>query len=347
MTWWQHWIVGQVDASVTAAVLLAIAVCVRRTLSPPVRSAILLIALVRLALPPWIRSPWSEAAVDLPLVGDTRLLVAAWLHADLTVAAFTCVTSVTLILLARLAWHSQIAGRRWMATTLPAPPALQARVNELARQMEGGGASRRLAWTSARVLQLRVSTRGDGPLATGIRTPLIVLPDTAVDALGPAAMEAVLAHEVAHHARRDLLWLVTATSLRAIVWFNPLAHLIARALVATREDASDDWAVTHTSRDPFVYARALLESARLAAGPYPHASAGAHPMGQRLRRLLDGRSNSADPLGARATAFVLVVAALCLPGAHMPRLSASGQDDRIVIRRVIQHIDQRHYFIQR
>lgn len=51
--------IGQLDASIVAGVLLLIAILARHRLPPRVRSLLLLIALVRLVLPPWIRSPWS------------------------------------------------------------------------------------------------------------------------------------------------------------------------------------------------------------------------------------------------------------------------------------------------
>ena len=243
MTLWQHWMVGQVDASIASALLLAIALLARRALSPRVRSALLLIALARLVLPPWMRSPWSEALVDLPPIDDTRLLVTAWLRDDVAFALFLATTVVTIGLLFRLALQSNRLAGRISAFAAP-PPALQASVDRLS-----GGTS----------IQLRISTSDDGPFAAGLFRKTIVLPASLVEHLDAEAMEAVLAHEVAHHSRGDLFWIAAAALLKAIAWFNPLAHLIARALVATREDGSDDWAMTRTS------ARSLRVRARVAA----------------------------------------------------------------------------------
>lgn len=320
MTLWQHWMVGQVDASIAAGALLAAAVLARRWLSPRVRSAILLIAFLRLALPPWLRSPWSEAFVDLPPLDDTRLLVTEWLRADVTTVLFTLTTIVSLGLLLRLAWQCSVLA--WRLRRLEtAPPVLQTMVNRLAGH---------------RSIDVRVSAAGEGPFAAGLFRKSIVLPAALVDRLDAVAMEAVLAHEVAHHARRDLFWITAAALLRAVVWFNPLAHVIARTLVASREDGSDDWAVTRTSRDPFAYAQALLQSARLVAVPPPFA-AGAHPMGQRLQRLLDGRSRRDGRPGVAGVAVITLAATLCLPGAHMPDLDPPEGDAAVivVIKRVI------------
>jgi beta-lactamase regulating signal transducer with metallopeptidase domain len=356
MTMWQHWMVGQVDASIAAALVLAIAVLGRRRLPPALRSSLLLIGLVRLALPPWVRSPWTEALVDVPPVDDTRMLMAQWLHADIAGIALALTAAGTAVLLARLWLDSRRLSRRWQACS-PASPTLQARVNDLA---------------AGRSITLLLSDAGEGPLAAGIRHKVIVLPralaaeidaaaefdpaaqkdlaaridpaaqddpaariesaasnDTAAR-IPPEALDAVLAHEVAHHARRDLLWIGAALVLGAVTWFNPLSYMLTRALVGSREDGSDDWAVHRTSGDPLRYVQALLQSARMVAGPH-RLAAGAHPMGRRLRRLLDHRTRRDRRIGAAGSLAIVVAAAACLPGAHMPRLSTGDRIDNVVV----------------
>ena len=162
MTLWQHWMTGQIDASIAAALLLTIAVLARHAISPRVRSILLLIALMRLVLPPWIRSPWSEAAVDLPPIDETRTAMMDWLQSDAAVYAFAIATVVTLLLLARLAWQLRRSHHHWIATTTPAPEWVQAR----ARAFAG----------DALPVEVRLSREGSGPLAAGLRQPLIVLP---------------------------------------------------------------------------------------------------------------------------------------------------------------------------
>ena len=311
MTIWRHWMVGQLDASIVAAALLLLALLARHRLSPGVRSFLLLIALVRLVLPPWIRSPWSEAAVDVPPIDEARTMIAWGLQWDVAMYAAAITTAVSVILLARIAWTFATAERRWLASTEPLSIPLD----------------------STLAIQARLSRCGEGPLAVGLRRKLIILPESVLR-LDEAAIEAVLAHEIAHHERRDLVWIALASTLKAIAWFNPLAHLIARALIAAREDGTDDWAVSRTSNDPFAYAQALLQSARMVTTPQPLGAAGAHPMGRRLQRLLDGRSAREGRLGVLGFVIILLAATAALPGAHMP--SPSDRDDErvvIVIRR--------------
>lgn len=309
MTLWRHWMVGQLDASLVAAMLLAIAVLLRHRLQPGVRSAVLLIALVRLVLPPWLRSPWSEAFVDLPPLDEGRMLITMGLQSDFAMYAAAVGSLVTVFLLARIAWTFATAERRWLAATQPAAVGLKADTTGI---------------------EIRVSRDGEGPLAVGLRRKLIILPEPALR-LNRDALDAVLAHEIAHHERRDLWWIAAAEVLKAIAWFNPIAHLIARALVASREDGSDDWAVRRTSNDPFTYAQALLQSARMVAVPQALGAAGAHPMGRRLQRLLDGRTTREGRLGLLGVGAILVAATAALPGAHLPRLSDADAAQRIVI----------------
>ena len=315
MTLWRHWMVGQLDASIAAAILLAIALLLRHRLQPSVRAAILLIALIRLVLPPWVRSPWSEALVDVPPIDEARTMMVTGLESGVAMYAAAAMATVTLLLLARITWTFATANSRWIAATEATHIPVKA--------------------TTVGDIEVRLSRGGDGPLAVGLRRKLIVLPPSALK-LDADALDAVLAHEVAHHERRDLWWIGAAEILKAIAWFNPLAYPIARALVASREDGSDDWAVRQTSQDPFTYAHALLQSARMVAAPQPLGAAGAHPMGKRLQRLLDSGSARDGRIGLFGLAVIFVAAAAALPGAHMPAASDSDTDSQrivIVIRR--------------
>ena len=306
MTIWRHWIVGQLDASLAAAMLIALAMLLRHRLSPRVRTAILLTALIRLALPPFVRSPWSERLADVPPIEAGRALLAAGVQPDGAILIAAATTLVTVFLLSRIAWTWLTAERRWISTTDASP----------------------IACPGAEV---RISRNGEGPLAVGLKRKLIILPASVLQ-LDRAALDAVLAHEMAHHERRDLAWIALAEGLKAIAWFNPLAHLAARALVAAREDGSDDWAVKQTSNDPFTYAQALLQSARLVVTPRPLGAAGAHPMGKRLQRLLDPRATREGPLGFAGLIVIAISAVAALPGAHLPSPDdRAGDKERIVI----------------
>jgi Zn-dependent protease with chaperone function len=317
MTLWRLWIVGQLDASIVAAVLFLAVQVFRDRLTARVRSAILLILLLRLILPPFIRSPWSEAFVDLPPLDLARTIAAGWLQADVAQSVFVLTTLVSIALLARLMWQLRVGPGYLIASTTTAPGWIQLRANALSG--------------SATSPQVRMSRTDEGPFASGLRRPVIILPSSATD-LDNAALDAALAHELAHHERHDLWWIAGVRALCAIVWFNPLAHVFGAALIAAREDGSDDWAIARTSMDPFVYARALLQSARLVTANRDPIAAGAHPMGRRLQRLLGGSANPDGRIGVAALVLIVIVAALGIPGAHMPTPSNDAARIVIVIR---------------
>jgi beta-lactamase regulating signal transducer with metallopeptidase domain len=179
--------------------------------------------------------------------------------------------------------------------------------------------------------EVRISAAGQGPFATGIRTRLIVLPASLIDDGDRRAIDAALAHEIAHHERHDLSWLAAVKALQAIAWFNPLAHLLANAIGSAREDGSDDWALSRTAIDPFAYARGLLKSARLVAVDSSGVlAAGAHPMGGRLRRLLDATAARDRRPGLAGITLILIALLFAIPGAHSPNLDTPDRE-RIVI----------------
>jgi Zn-dependent protease with chaperone function len=135
----------------------------------------------------------------------------------------------------------------------------------------------------------------------------IVLTTAALEALEPAALRAVIAHERAHLRQRHHLALAFADALAAAF---PRVRLFTVARAETRtlvELAADDAACTHA--DPFALAEGLLA---VAAGPRaPAAALGASSeAADRIRRLIAGHSplpRARARLGMFATGLTLTV----------------------------------------
>jgi beta-lactamase regulating signal transducer with metallopeptidase domain len=94
------------------------------------------------------------------------------------------------------------------------------------------------------------------PVTFGARRPAILLP-AGWREWEPAELDAVLAHEISHVARRDALAERLSLLHRAIFWFSPLSWWLARHLADLAEEASDDAALA-AGVDRTRYAETLL-----------------------------------------------------------------------------------------
>ena len=90
---------------------------------------------------------------------------------------------------------------------------------------------------------------------------MLLLPTDIADRLGPAQLQAVVAHELVHVRRRDNLWAALHAIVQAIFWFNPLVWWMGARLVAEREQACDE-AVLAQGADAEGYAASILAVCR-------------------------------------------------------------------------------------
>ncbi len=105
--------------------------------------------------------------------------------------------------------------------------------------------------------------RGDAlgvPVTWGIVYPIVLLPEDA-DSWPEERRRYVLVHEMAHVKRLDAFTQLVAQFALAIFWFNPLVWVAARQMRRERENACDDYVLTHGTR-PSEYASDLLELVR-------------------------------------------------------------------------------------
>lgn len=142
-----------------------------------------------------------------------------------------------------------------------------------------------------REIRLTESDAIAGPIAIGLSE--ICVPSRALD-LPEEELEALLAHELGHLARRDPLWANLAFAIENIFFFQPLNRLARRRIQQEAEYLADDWAIEQTGSG-FNLARCLATVAGWVAGTpelrAASAMAGSHsPLVGRVERLLD-----ADP----------------------------------------------------
>ena len=121
-------------------------------------------------------------------------------------------------------------------------------------------------WTFVRyrVTKTILARGADSPAVVGIFRPTIVLPAHAYD-LEPDELQALLAHEQAHIARRDNLRGLLESLIVAAFWFHPLVWLAQRELIRAREEACDE--VVAGSQPVETYVAALARICRGALAP--------------------------------------------------------------------------------
>ena len=78
------------------------------------------------------------------------------------------------------------------------------------------------------------------PIAFGLWMPTIALPTDFTARFDDEAQEAILAHELAHLAARDPLWLGVADAVLALAWWHPAVWWSRHQLRAACESAADD-----------------------------------------------------------------------------------------------------------
>lgn len=221
----------------------ALLLCVQRGVAAGWRRELLLAALVApLASLPFA---WpgpvfcSGSAMWTPCATTLR-------HTSAFVAS-ALVVLITFAAVSHTALRVALLNRRITRLAFPADDRLQNVVERLAS---------RYSLPAPQVLMLDAAA----PLAftVGAWRPVIALSLWVVEALDAEELEAVLAHELSHVARRDYLLMLIATTLRNTFFYLPQSHIAYHLLAEEKERACDDLAIGGSAR-PLALASALTK----------------------------------------------------------------------------------------
>lgn len=177
-----------------------------------------------------------------------------------------------------------------------------------------------------RPIRLSRTTTPDLLATWGLIRPQVLLPP-GCESWSTDRIRIVLSHELAHIRRHDWLVQTAAESVRAVLWFNPLAWAVCRLLRRESEQAADD-DVLGLGEGPRTYASHLLDLARqfrrprrawASALPMAHPSTLERRIAAMLNPALDRRRPSPLTLGT----IVATVALMTAPAA-MLRAGQSG-----------------------
>lgn len=190
----------------------------------------------------------------------------------------------------------------------------------------------------SRPLRLSVSNRIVSPVAMGIFRPEICLPERALAELGPEQTEAMLAHELAHHVRKDPIRLMLCRFVEMTFFWQPLNRMARRRLFQTVECRCDAWAVRQVGGG-LSLAECLAEVAgwitdKTQTAPSLAMAEPGSPLSQRVHRLLaEGEALSwEDRRRALAPCLVLMLPLLVLfsPAVRTIRAESAGKEGPVL-----------------
>jgi len=118
---------------------------------------------------------------------------------------------------------------------------------------------------SRRMPELVFSDKVSGPVAAGVRSPKVILPESFPRRVNTQQLRDVLIHEVAHVLRGDQMIVLLQNVMGAVFWMHPLVRLLNRQLPQAREEVCDNYVLAST--DAPSYSRTLLTLSQLLDSP--------------------------------------------------------------------------------
>lgn len=238
--------------------------------------------------------PREVRLVELPaLVGAEAVALRARAVPLLPWVVYTWLAGASLFTL-RLLGGARSASRLRTHGLTPAPRWLASATARLAD---------RLGLGHARVM---VSARAPVPMVVGALRPVVLVPASVLSGLPPTQLELIIAHELAHIRRWDVLVNYVQCAIEAVLFYHPSVWMVSRLVRAEREHCCDAAAVA-TCEDPVGYARALSELAMLSRPLNVGAAATGGPLVTRVRRVLGRIESPLAPLGVSVAACVMAV----------------------------------------
>lgn len=155
-----------------------------------------------------------------------------------------------------------------------------------------------------------------GPMVIGVRRSVIILPREMADGWSATDLEPVLAHELAHVRRRDLLVNWMQAIAQTLYFFHPLVWLANRQIRRERELACDDLAVAQLEGRRADYSRSILKVIEISQRTIPMAvgigmAECRSSLGRRIVRIMD-RNYRTGKMSVFSFALMLALGGLCI-----------------------------------
>lgn len=161
-----------------------------------------------------------------------------------------------------------------------------------------------------------------GPMICGVVKPSIILPDRKLELASHKELCLILAHELAHVKRHDVMWAWLLMSAQLFFFFHPLVWLFRREWLFAQESACDLLAIQTTDSLCADYGRMLLGHVvrhTLAAEP---AGIGIAEPYETLKRRINAMTKFTPITGKKQAAIWITIGILALVGIVPWMLSA-------------------------
>jgi beta-lactamase regulating signal transducer with metallopeptidase domain len=161
------------------------------------------------------------------------------------------------------------------------------------------------------------------PQLVGIMRPRIIVPQPLAQA-DAATARMILAHELAHWKRRDLMWNWLPTTVGSLFYFHPGVWLAQREWRLAQELACDETAIQAAKARPDAYGRMLLEIAGMCRSNWrpSHLSIGVGQSFRGLSRRILAMKSYQSPSRIHIMSAVAILTTVALLGLVPWKLTA-------------------------
>lgn len=162
-----------------------------------------------------------------------------------------------------------------------------------------------------RRVEVALSPRLTVPIVIGILRPLLILSPNALACLSPRQLEGVIAHELAHIRRHDLLINLLQSLVEMLLFYHPAMWWVSHRLREERENCCDDLAVGLIG-DRVSYLEMLLRLEKSCRVPQLASAASGGALLKRVRRMAAPEGSPSHVQSSALLGGMMMVILSCL-----------------------------------